>query len=340
MRRTDTDTDTGTDTGTRLPAGPLTRLCLQPRDRPTALCQRNSLPRRLFRAYHSSSDESWCRSSALRSLFRQACETAMLSFKFARSSPPHDVRQHDSMPDDTRHTRLDTARGLHDFSRASTPSQPMKIPSRNSSRSSSSSRTLTSPTQTRSHSRRRRVTPPSHKQDALPAAVAALLAVTSIPPRKQSRKSSGQSRRISIDELVQEWRTDALASTSYGSHKTMEILLESSDTTPDSSIPEEYPTYLIPARSTSSESTPSLDADDDTSVSSSNTPPTPGSLRLCRASSVASGSRKMASRSFVATECCESDHPLIAATIVDLNGDDVRSISLRPTPAVAPSTLR
>jgi len=49
----------------------------------------------------------------------------------------------------------------------------------------------------------------SHDPDALPPAVAALLAVTAIPKMPQRRrKPAGVDRRISMDELIQEWKQD------------------------------------------------------------------------------------------------------------------------------------
>lgn len=47
----------------------------------------------------------------------------------------------------------------------------------------------------------------SHNPDAIPPAVAALLAVTAIP-KMPTRRRKGSDRRISMDELIQEWKQD------------------------------------------------------------------------------------------------------------------------------------
>src|ERR1700761_3306990 len=72
---------------------------------------------------------------------------------------------------------------------------------------------------------------PAHDPNALPPAVAALLAVTQIPRPKlhQVRRRAGTQRRISIDELVQEWKNEELLSPSYSSSPALNILLEDTE---------------------------------------------------------------------------------------------------------------
>lgn len=169
----------------------------------------------------------------------------------------------------------------------------------------------------------------AHKPDALPPAVAALLAVTCIPPPKPSqlrrnRSSKTSNRRISIDQLVQEWRSEDSFRTSFGSHASLELLLESADESAG-----EYGTSEDPmgSRSTSSDSIPSLEADE-RSLLSFTDPATPEDLRTHRKpSSINSSSRKTKSRSLPETEDCVLDHPLIPS---HLDSDD--SVPITPTP--------
>ncbi|KAF1981246.1 hypothetical protein K402DRAFT_425536 [Aulographum hederae CBS 113979] len=135
--------------------------------------------------------------------------------------------------------------------------------------------------------RRRHGVEENHKPDAMPPAVAALLAVTSIPPRNPAgrrKTSTGTFTRVSIDELMQEWRAEDIPTPSLGS-SPLDILLETPDETPSSdevSINEvdEKERPLITSRSLSStslSSIPELDPDD-RSLSSWSSPSTPSSM--------------------------------------------------------------
>lgn len=146
----------------------------------------------------------------------------------------------------------------------------------------------------------------------MPPAVAALLAVTAIPPPKtnQFRRRKSSQRQISIDELVQEWRSDDTLRTSYGSNTSLDLLLGSADEYgPEMSSSE----GLVGSRSTSSESIPSLEADD-RSVLSFTDPSTPESVRSRKPSSINSSGRRGKARLSPASEDCASDHPLILLT--------------------------
>ncbi|KAF2429703.1 hypothetical protein EJ08DRAFT_670832 [Tothia fuscella] len=158
-----------------------------------------------------------------------------------------------------------------------TASEPVKIPSVQTDTKPRSQPISRSQTQPRSQiqtlnsrgqhgGRKLRRADPAHRTDALPPAVAALLAVTAIPtPRSFPRRNSRQ-RRISIDELVQEWRREG-NSPSVG-RGPLDILLEPADELEgyDGSFHElddEKEPSLISSRSVSSDSiasTPSLDA--------------------------------------------------------------------------------
>ncbi|EME47613.1 hypothetical protein DOTSEDRAFT_69533 [Dothistroma septosporum NZE10] len=160
----------------------------------------------------------------------------------------------------------------------------------------------------------------AHDPNALRPAVAALLAVTSIPPRRPNRhrKRVCDDRRISIEELVQGWKSDPSLNASYGS-PVLNILLEDTDCEQDEAARKDShpePNYLT-SRSASSESMPSLDSDD-RSILSLGSPSTPGSLRSRRSYSCL---KKEKSRSLPASEKCVLDHPL--AQLVDTDEDDL-----------------
>lgn len=146
----------------------------------------------------------------------------------------------------------------------------------------------------------------AHDSNALPPAVAALLAVTAIPPRRPNRYRSrrGADRRISIEELVSEWKSDESLKQSYGSSAALSVLLEDADYIFSNESTGEM-NYLT-ARSASSESMPSLTSDD-RSVLSVGSPSTPGSLRSRRSYS---NLKKDKSRSLPAVQDCALDHPL------------------------------
>lgn len=162
-----------------------------------------------------------------------------------------------------------------------------------------------------------------HDPNALPPAVAALLAVTEIPrPRRnQFQRRSAKPRRISLDELVHEWKNDESLKSTYGSSPALSVLLEDPDSgdapLPASaqSVPEESFLYT---RSVSADSVPSLEADD-ISILSNESLSTPESLRSRKSSS---NLRKQASRSLPTAEECVLDHPLAETPTLDEDPDD------------------
>lgn len=153
-----------------------------------------------------------------------------------------------------------------------------------------------------------------HDANALPPAVAALLAITAIPPPKNlQRRRTSQQRRISIDELIQEWREGSPAS-SDGFKTPLDVLLEPYDEEADDDsafqeIEDEKDSVLLSSRSVSSDSiasTPSLDTAQSTlSNSNFSTPSTP-SFRNRR--NLAVRMEKVVSSP--PTEDCLDDHPL------------------------------
>ncbi|KAH7139142.1 hypothetical protein B0J11DRAFT_35970 [Dendryphion nanum] len=87
-----------------------------------------------------------------------------------------------------------------------THSKPVVIPPRTPTKSSTSTQTV----RVRGQNGGRGLRPyRSHRSDAIPPAVAALLAVTSIPPMpSRRRKGTTMDRKMSMDELIQEWKQD------------------------------------------------------------------------------------------------------------------------------------
>src|SRR5579871_6755336 len=110
-------------------------------------------------------------------------------------------------------------------------SEPVSIPMHRSIRHGIASTALHTGRHTVGRSRR---PVEVHDANSLPPAVAALLAVTAIPPpkRRQARNQSTIRRgKISIDELVQELRAEADQPSSLSNRSPLEILLEPADET-------------------------------------------------------------------------------------------------------------
>lgn len=153
-----------------------------------------------------------------------------------------------------------------------------------------------------------------HDANALPPAVAALLAITAIPPPKNlQRRRTSQQRRISIDELIQEWREGSPAS-SDGFKTPLDVLLEPYDEEADDDsafqeTEDEKDSVLLSSRSVSSDSiasTPSLDAARSTLSNSNFSIPSTPSFRARR--NLPTRMEKMVSSP--PTEACLDDHPL------------------------------
>lgn len=188
------------------------------------------------------------------------------------------------------------------------PTQPVSVPTPER-KHSAEPRTMPAVNRVAIAGRRK---PSNHDPNALPPAVAALLAVTEIPRPKRNqfqRRRSAHPRPISLDELVNEWKNDESLITSYGSSPALSILLEDPEgreepcPTPAESLPDEGFVYM---RSVSAESVPSLEADD-RSILSTESLPTPESLRSRKSSQ----NLKEKSKSLPTSEECASDHPLV-----------------------------
>jgi hypothetical protein len=175
----------------------------------------------------------------------------------------------------------------------------------------------------------------AHDPNSLPPAVAALLAMTTIPPRRpqRRRKLAEQDQPVSIEDLVSSWKSDdSLRTSSYGSPK-LSMLLEDADDDDESVGQSRRPSGVdeegyFNVRSSSSESMPSLEADD-RSVLSFNSLATPDSLRSRRSISTL---RRDRLRSVPAVEECLLDHPLAPQSDED-EEEDVLQFSLRSKPS-------
>ncbi|KXL41541.1 hypothetical protein M433DRAFT_136856 [Acidomyces richmondensis BFW] len=129
----------------------------------------------------------------------------------------------------------------------------------------------------------------AHDPTALPPAVAALLAITTIPPPRRNQfrrhRTPQQTPHMSIDDLVASWKSDEFASHS----PELSLLLGEDD-----AVEREDLGDLGSLRTSSSESVPSLDPDEDDpggrgsssgvggGGASCEGPSTPPSLRSCK----------------------------------------------------------
>jgi hypothetical protein len=218
-------------------------------------------------------------------------------------------------------------------------SKPVVIPPRSSLRSATSTQSVRVKGQNGG-----RPTRPSraHDHDAIPPAVAALLAITAIPkmpPRR--RKRSTMDRSISMDELIQEWRQDDTESLSSFAGSPLDILLDRVDASEDDygSLPsmEQDRERFLAARSISSESLstlpPSLDYDVASYSSNWDNLSTPESVGRKSLSE-----RKEKVVSSPSKEDCILDHPLL-----HFNTEDPEDLTLTNIPdvvTISPSTER
>lgn len=188
------------------------------------------------------------------------------------------------------------------------PSRPVDVPSPEKARFSGAKTMGHSKGRTSSAGRKKDQMPAQHRADALSPSVAALLAMTTIPRRqKQTQRRSSSRRQVSIDELVNEWKSDDSLVKSYES-SPLSILLESADEHEEprsSSLQSELYHRSSYERSESSDSVPSLEGDA-SSMFSMGSPATPTSMRSRKSSMV----RKESPRTPCIRESVE-DHPLI-----------------------------
>lgn len=212
----------------------------------------------------------------------------------------------------------------------SVPSKPVVIPPRSPS--------LDPTTGHRKRSRHGRPRPPqqldsSHDGKATPPAVAALLAVTNIPPpnrhARHFKRAGGPQpfQRTTIDQLIQGWREDDLpGSSSFEPGSPLDLLLGSADESESEDAMETPPSFLddaslrprsMSSRSVSSESIMSMPdlVGEDRSLPSWSSPATPDVQRKPPRGLMGGASSPLKSRDRVVSsppkEECLTDHPLL-----------------------------
>ncbi|KAJ4343142.1 hypothetical protein N0V95_006714 [Ascochyta clinopodiicola] len=183
----------------------------------------------------------------------------------------------------------------------------------------------------------------SHNPDALPPAVAALLAITAIPrhpPRR--RKRSTPDRHISMDELIQEWKQDDLEIPSSLSGSPMDLLLgriDEAESDYGGSLPslEQERGRFSASRSVSSDSLstlpPSLDYDAPSYSSHWDNLSTPDSV-----SRKSLSERREKIYSSPPKEDCVLDHPLLHFNVEDF--EELAEANMPDVMTVSPSNER
>ncbi len=223
------------------------------------------------------------------------------------------------------------------------PSKPVVIPPRSHPRPRPGPQPAPRSDRSSNGGRTRRKSRPDqpHRPNALPPAVAALLAVTAIPP--PTRRGSAGSRssrpldvRVSIDDLIEEWREEDKDGLSLGYNSRMDILMErpDDDEDGDDEVGSEREPGLMAARSLSDSSVPSLEADE-RSVASWGDLSTPASPRT---RTLADRREKLVSSP--EAEDCLLDHPLLPPSPLDDISDAFppNQPTLRPAPT--PPTIK
>ncbi|GAB7363977.1 hypothetical protein MBLNU230_g4538t1 [Neophaeotheca triangularis] len=222
------------------------------------------------------------------------------------------------------------------------PSKPVAVPLHSQrSQSGGNTKTMQTVRSRGQHGGRRRPTTnadPRHREDALPPAVAALLAVTAIPPPKPNqfrRRMSSNKQNVSIDELVSSWKSEDMLNTkSCSSSLTLSMLLEDNEVIePRSASPRED---YMHHRSTSSDSMPSLEADDQSVHSTASpSPSTPGSSMRSRNSSFNFTTQQKPAtkpKHLPQPQDCAHEHPLVRNPL----DDDIEDGLLQPTASNTP----
>ncbi|KAJ4308973.1 hypothetical protein N0V94_009140 [Neodidymelliopsis sp. IMI 364377] len=183
----------------------------------------------------------------------------------------------------------------------------------------------------------------SHNPDALPPAVAALLAITAIPrmpPRR--RKRSALDRNMSMDELIQEWKQDDTDIPSSLSGSPMDLLLgrvDESESEYGSSLPsmEQERERFAASRSISSDSLstlpPSLDYDTPSYSSHWDNLSMPDSI-----SRKSLSERREKVVSSPPKEDCVLDHPLLHFNVEE--SEDLPETNLPDVITTSPSNER
>lgn len=258
------------------------------------------------------------------------------SFLFTRSNTPksrdvsydrHQTERRSKSP--PKHEKAMSPRNSESDSRPTTPSSPVIIPVRSHH---DTSHERQRPQGRKEHQNGRRRPEPRrsrtvHSPDVIPPAVAALLAITSIPPQKnysvRSRPREGQ--RLTVDAILQ--HTD-VSEREYGmslGKSPMDLLLSPPDEDEEIADSENGQESIISTRTMSSDSMPSLEDDSISDISPSfGSIVTPGSgSRTPR--SLPSRNRQTLSSPQGSSE----DHPL-ASSEIDVDELDFRVFQKSP----------
>ncbi|KNG52456.1 hypothetical protein TW65_00268 [Stemphylium lycopersici] len=218
-------------------------------------------------------------------------------------------------------------------------SKPVGIPSRTPLKSASSTQTVRMRGE---HGGRSARSSQSHDAKALPPAVAALLAVTAIPKMPTRRRQrSTMDRRISMDELIQEWKQDDPDTPPSLVGSPMDLLLGRVDESDDEyssvmSMEQEKGSFLT-SRSISSDSIstlpPSLDYENPSYASHWDNLSTPDSIGR---KSLPERKEKVVSSP--PKEDCILDHPLLHYGPEEC--EDIITADINDTVVPAPSNER
>ncbi|KAK3375399.1 hypothetical protein B0H63DRAFT_400548 [Podospora didyma] len=192
---------------------------------------------------------------------------------------------------DAKSPTLSPPRATTILTRPTTPSNPVQIPMRPKSRDTS----FPQQKQQRHHGERR---PPLashrprdvHSPDAIPASVAALLAITSIPPSRSSRSmrqaKSAREKRMTVESIIERSQESEKELSISLSKSPLDLLLmppEESECDDVSSLYDSNMGSALSTRTVSLESMPSLaDSFATDTLSSLESPHTPGRRRKAR----------------------------------------------------------
>lgn len=145
-----------------------------------------------------------------------------------------------------------------------------------------------------------------HNSDALAPSVAALLAMTQIPKptsRRQKKRLTPSTAQMSATDLAEEWRHVYSTPKTFGTSPIDVLLSPPEDVSFEEAVAFDTPLRSSRTRSSSTDSTPSLLADDASSFNSDD-PPTPGSELRRLSARERKGSPTQAIE-------CDFDHPLL-----------------------------
>ncbi|KAI9049101.1 hypothetical protein LZ554_006949 [Drepanopeziza brunnea f. sp. 'monogermtubi'] len=117
-----------------------------------------------------------------------------------------------------------------------------------------------------------------HSPDAVPPSVAALLALTSIPPSRGSRRQGGQGQRLTVNAILEHTRASEKQSGISLGKSHLHLLLSPPEEDPEVTESETGCESLLSRRTTWSESVPSLEDDGSISEAISEASPSFGSL--------------------------------------------------------------